>query len=40
MAPVLTAPLTIRFTRQQGLVCVLACIGFAFDTYELLVLPL
>ena len=28
-----------RLTTVQWLVCVIACIGFAFDTYELLMLP-
>ena len=32
-----TAP---RLTRTQWLICVIAVIGFAFDTYELLMLPL
>src|SRR3954463_7133085 len=27
-------------TRQQGLICIVAAIGFAFDTYELLMVPL
>src|SRR4029453_18150327 len=29
-----------RLTRVQWLICVIAVIGFAFDTYELLMLPL
>ncbi len=29
-----------RLTRTQWYICVIAAIGFAFDTYELLVLPL
>src|SRR5262245_35495828 len=29
-----------RFTAVQWIVCVIAAIGFAFDTYELLMLPL
>ena len=29
-----------RFTRTQWLICVIASIGFAFDIYELLMLPL
>jgi nitrate/nitrite transporter NarK len=29
-----------RLTKIQWLICVVACIGFAFDTYELLMLPL
>jgi MFS family permease len=32
-----TAP---RFTSIQWLICIIAVIGFAFDTYELLMLPL
>src|SRR4051794_18369699 len=32
-----TAP---RLTGVQWLICVIASLGFAFDTYELLVLPL
>jgi nitrate/nitrite transporter NarK len=35
-APVSSEPLT----RVQWLICVIAAIGFAFDTYELLMLPL
>lgn len=27
-------------TRTQWLICIIACIGFVFDTYELLMLPL
>src|SRR4051795_1624213 len=27
-------------TRQQWLICIVAAIGFAFDTYELLMVPL
>src|SRR5678815_3012361 len=27
-------------TKVQWLICIVACIGFAFDTYELLMLPL
>ena len=30
----------LRLTRVQWLICVIAVIGFAFDTYELLMLPL
>jgi MFS family permease len=30
----------MRMTRTQWLICVIAVIGFAFDTYELLMLPL
>lgn len=29
-----------RFTRTQWLICIIASIGFAFDIYELLMLPL
>ena len=29
-----------RLTRVQWLICVMAAVGFAFDTYELLMLPL
>lgn len=29
-----------RLTPIQWLICIIACIGFAFDTYELLMLPL
>ena len=29
-----------RLTRIQWLICIIAVIGFAFDTYELLMLPL
>ena len=37
-----TAPAQRRagFTRLQWVICVIASIGFAFDTYELLMLPL
>ena len=30
----------LRLTRVQWLICIIAVIGFAFDTYELLMLPL
>lgn len=30
----------VRLTRVEWLICVVAAIGFAFDTYELLMLPL
>ena len=30
----------LRLTRTQWLICVIAAIGFAFDIYELLMLPL
>ena len=36
-APADSAP---RLTRVQWLICIIAIIGFAFDTYELLMLPL
>ena len=29
-----------RFTPIQWLICIIAAIGFAFDIYELLMLPL
>ena len=29
-----------RLTSVQWLICIIAAIGFAFDTYELLMLPL
>ena len=29
-----------RFTPVQWLICIIAAIGFAFDIYELLMLPL
>src|ERR1700752_5063332 len=32
--------MTKRLTRTQWLICVIASIGFAFDIYELLMLPL
>jgi MFS family permease len=38
-APSSAAPLP-PLTRVQWLICVIAAIGFAFDTYELLMLPL
>lgn len=38
MANETTAPL--KLTRVQWLICIIAVIGFAFDTYELLMLPL
>ncbi|HSB09344.1 MAG TPA: MFS transporter [Blastocatellia bacterium] len=34
------APVSPRLTRIQWLICIIAIIGFAFDTYELLMLPL
>ena len=30
----------LRLTRTQWLICLIAAIGFAFDIYELLMLPL
>lgn len=38
--PVSTSPGPSRLTSTQWLICVIAAIGFAFDTYELLMLPL
>src|SRR5688572_20713049 len=35
-----TAPSTARMTPIQWLICVIAALGFAFDSYELLMLPL
>jgi MFS family permease len=34
------SPSTIRFTATHWLICAIAAIGFAFDIYELLMLPL
>ena len=34
------APAAARLTSVQWLVCIIASIGFAFDIYELLMLPL
>ena len=31
---------TVRLTPLQWLICAIAALGFAFDTYELLMLPL
>ena len=31
---------SLKLTRTQWLICIIACIGFAFDIYELLMLPL
>jgi MFS family permease len=36
----MTDPAAPRLTRTQWLICVIAVIGFAFDIYELLMLPL
>jgi MFS family permease len=38
--PISNAPAATRLTSVQWLVCVIASIGFAFDIYELLMLPL
>ena len=35
-----TSAAPVRLTRVEWLICVVAAIGFAFDTYELLMLPL
>jgi MFS family permease len=35
-----TAPSASRLTSTQWLICIIAAIGFAFDIYELLMLPL
>src|SRR5215211_5776319 len=40
MANVASAETPSRLTAIQWLICVVACLGFAFDTYELLMLPL
>src|ERR1044071_2198580 len=40
MAPSQPVETPFRLTAGQWLICVIAAIGFAFDTYELLVLPL
>jgi hypothetical protein len=34
------SPCALRLTRTQWLICVIASIGFAFDIYELPMLPL
>jgi len=39
-APVSSASEPLRLTGTQWLICVIASIGFAFDIYELLMLPL
>ena len=36
----MTAPTTSRFTGVQWLICIIAAIGFLFDSYELLMTPL
>src|SRR6185503_17060634 len=33
-------PMSQRLTRTQWLICIMAAIGFAFDIYEILMLPL
>ena len=38
--PDLAAGTKLKLTRTQWLICVIAAIGFAFDIYELLMLPL
>src|SRR2546427_543326 len=38
--PTTTSAAPVRLTRVEWLICVVAAIGFAFDTYELLMLPL
>ncbi|MCI0660874.1 MAG: MFS transporter [Acidobacteria bacterium] len=40
MANITSVETTPRLTRTQWLICIIAVIGFAFDTYELLMLPL
>lgn len=40
MANSAPAESSARFTTVQWLICIIASIGFAFDTYELLMLPL
>src|SRR5438552_14639370 len=36
----MTTESSSRFTRTQWLICLIAAIGFLFDTYELLMTPL
>jgi len=36
----MSAPAPLKFTRTHWLICIIASIGFAFDIYELLMLPL
>lgn len=36
----MTTPATVKLTTVQWVVCIIASIGFAFDIYELLMLPL
>src|SRR6266568_3401832 len=38
--PTTTSAAPVRLTRVEWLICLVAAIGFAFDTYELLMLPL
>ncbi len=40
MPDLATAPASHRLTPVQWLICAIAAIGFAFDIYELLMLPL
>ncbi|HEX8186436.1 MAG TPA: MFS transporter, partial [Blastocatellia bacterium] len=40
MSNVASAQTSSRLTAIQWLICIVACLGFAFDTYELLMLPL
>jgi MFS family permease len=40
MADEASAPHSAPLTKTQWLICIIAAIGFAFDTYELLMLPL
>jgi MFS family permease len=40
MSNVASAQTPSRLTAIQWLICIVACLGFAFDTYELLMLPL
>ena len=36
----MSSPSSLRLTSTQWLICIIASIGFAFDIYELLMLPL
>src|SRR5215471_12323896 len=40
MAPSPSSPAAQRLTPVQWVICIIAAIGFAFDTYALLVAPL
>jgi MFS family permease len=40
MSNVASAQTPSRLTAIQWVICIVACLGFAFDTYELLMLPL